>query len=58
MRVQVSTIGARNFAGQVGTVTQTYGDREYLAVEVRFDSGGCGLFWHYQLEDATVENCG
>ena len=50
MRVRVSTDRTGDFAGRVGIVTQTYGDPEYRAAEVRFECGGSGLFWYYQIE--------
>jgi hypothetical protein len=50
MRVRVNADSTADPAGRVGTVTQTYGDPEYRAVEVRFDGGGIGLFWHHQVE--------
>lgn len=51
MRVQISHSDIPKQVGQVGTVTQTYGDPSFRAVEVSFDDGESGLFWHYQLED-------
>lgn len=50
MRVRVTGERTPDFAGRVGTVTQTYGDPEFRAAEVRFDRGGVHLFWHHQLE--------
>ena len=50
MRVRVSADRAGDFAGRAGIVTQTYGDPEYRAAEVRFEGGGSGLFWYYQME--------
>lgn len=50
IRVRVSADRAGNSAGHVGIVTQTYGDAEYRAAEVRFEGGGSGLFWYYQVE--------
>ena len=50
MRVRINADRSADFDGRVGTVTQTYGDPEYRAVEVRFDGGGIGLFWHHQVE--------
>jgi hypothetical protein len=44
MRVRVSADRSEDSAGRVGIVTQTYGDPEYRAAEVRFEGGGSGLF--------------
>ena len=35
--------------GHVGTIVQTYGNPDYLAVDVRSDDGSVELYWHYQL---------
>lgn len=51
MRVQVNDSDTTHQVGKVGTVTQTYGDLSFRAVEVSFDSGGSGLYWYYQLDD-------
>jgi hypothetical protein len=50
LRVRVNTSSTLELVGKVGTVSQTFGDPSYKAVEVRFDGGGSELFWHYQLE--------
>jgi hypothetical protein len=37
--------------GQIGVVTERYGDRS-AAFEVLFEVDGCAeLFWHYQFEE-------
>lgn len=51
MRVQVNDSDTTQQAGKIGTVTQTYGDPSFRAVEVSFDSGGSSLYWYYQLDD-------
>ena len=40
--------------GRVGTIVQTYGHPEYLAMDVRFADGGVELYWYYQLR--TIES--
>jgi hypothetical protein len=35
--------------GKTGTVTNSYGHPDYLALEVQLDDGRRVLFWHYQL---------
>ena len=41
--------GRRLGKGRVGTIVQTYGHPDYLAVDVRSDDGSVELYWHYQL---------
>jgi hypothetical protein len=36
--------------GRVGTIVQTYGHPEYLAVDVLLNDGSVELYWHYQLQ--------
>ena len=46
--------GERRYGkGNVGTIEQTYGHPDYLAMDVRFDDGNAELCWHYEL--AKVE---
>jgi hypothetical protein len=35
--------------GSVGTIVQTFGHPDYLAVDVLLDDGSVELYWHYQL---------
>jgi hypothetical protein len=49
LRVRVKD-GAPYRAGRVGTVTEVYGDRSYLAAEVKFDDLRTVLYWHYQID--------
>ena len=42
--------GRRAGQGRLGTIVQTYGHPEYLAVDVRFEDGSVELYWHYQLQ--------
>jgi hypothetical protein len=41
--------GKRAGKGSTGTIEQTYGHPEYLAVDVRFDDGSVELFWYHEL---------
>jgi hypothetical protein len=34
---------------RVGTIEQTYGHPEHLAMEVRFEDGNVGLYWYHEL---------
>jgi len=36
--------------GRVGTIVQTYGHPEYLAMDVRFEDGSVELYWHHELQ--------
>jgi len=36
--------------GKSGTVTHTWGDPHYLALDVLLDDGDENLFWHHELE--------
>jgi hypothetical protein len=45
--------GKRSGKGNVGTIEQTYGHPDYLAMEVRFEDGNAELCWHHEL--AKVE---
>ena len=47
--VSVSDGARRAGKGRVGTIEQTYGHPDYLAVDVRFADGSAALYWHYQL---------
>jgi hypothetical protein len=35
--------------GRIGTIERTYGDPEYLAMDVRFEDGSVELYWYYEL---------
>ncbi len=35
--------------GNVGTIEQTYGHPDYLAMEVRFEDGNAELCWHHEV---------
>jgi hypothetical protein len=39
----------RQGKGNVGTIEQTYGHPDYLAMEVRFDDGAAELCWHHEV---------
>jgi len=39
--------------GRIGTVEQTYGHPDYLAMDVRFDDGSVELYWYHELQ--TIE---
>jgi hypothetical protein len=43
----------RSGKGNVGTIEQTYGHPDYLAMDVRFEDGNAELCWHHEL--AKVE---
>ena len=43
----------RTGKGRVGTIEQTYGHPDYLAVDVRFRDGSVELYWYHELR--TVE---
>ena len=45
--------GKLNGQGNVGTIEQTYGHPDYLAMDVRFEDGNAELCWHHEL--AKVE---
>jgi hypothetical protein len=45
--------GKRDGKGNVGTIEQTYGHSDYLAMDVRFEDGNAELCWHHEL--AKVE---
>jgi len=44
--------------GRIGIIERTYGDPDYLAMEVRFEDGSVELYWYYELavvyEDIAV----
>jgi len=50
--------GKRKGKGNVGTIEQTYGHPDYLAMDVRFEDGNAELCWHHELakmeEDIAV----
>jgi len=35
--------------GRAGTIEQTYGHPDYLAMDVRFEDGSVELFWYHEL---------
>ena len=35
--------------GRIGTIEQTYGHPEYLAMDVRFKDGSVELYWYHEL---------
>ena len=39
----------RQGKGNVGTIEQTYGHPDYLAMEVRFDDRDAELCWHHEV---------
>ena len=42
--------GARGAGkGRLGTIVQTYGHPDHLAVDVRFEDGSAELYWYYEL---------
>jgi hypothetical protein len=42
--------GAKRFGkGRVGTIEQTYGHPECLALDVRFADGSVELYWYHEL---------
>ena len=42
--------GARRAGkGRLGTIVQTYGHPDHLAVDVRFEDGSAELYWYYEL---------
>jgi hypothetical protein len=41
---------APHVRGKTGTVTHTWGDPLYLALDVLLDNGNESLFWHHELE--------
>ena len=44
------------FAGMLGTITQTFGHPDYTAVDVLLEDGRAELFWHHQLDMAEEAN--
>ena len=45
--------GKRPGKARIGTIEQTYGHPEYLAMDVRFEDGSVDLYWHHELR--TIE---
>jgi len=39
----------RTGKGRVGTIEQTYGHPDYLAIKVRFADGSVELYWYHEL---------
>ena len=40
--------------GRIGTIKQTFGHPDYLAVDVRFEDGSVELYWYYELRTMEV----
>jgi hypothetical protein len=53
MLVRLIDGGKRDRKVNVGTIEQTYGHPDYLAMDVRFEDGNAELCWHHEL--AKVE---
>ena len=43
------------FDGMLGTVKQTFGHPDYVAVDVQLDNGRLELFWPHQLDKLDEE---
>ena len=53
MRVRVKKAYRKpKLRGAVGTIVQSYGHPDCLALEVRLEGGSSQLFWHHELEEA------
>ena len=60
MRSEQARIGARvrvgesvlraEWRGLTGTISGTWGDPEYLALDVSMEDGSSQLFWHHELD--------
>jgi hypothetical protein len=51
MQVKVSEeYRSEHLQGQVGTITNRWGDPAYVALDVLMDDGISQLFWHHELE--------
>ena len=37
--------------GRIGTVVQTYGHPDHLALDVRFEDGSIELYWYHELRN-------
>jgi hypothetical protein len=37
--------------GMVGTIEETWGNPDYIALDVLLDDGRSELFWHHELEE-------
>ena len=48
-RVGVLDGAKRPENGRVGTIEQTYGHPDYLAVDVQFEDGSVELYWYHEL---------
>jgi len=63
MRSEDARIGARVRVGDsglhserrglTGTVSQKWGNPEYLALDVQLEDGRTQLFWHHELEEIS-----
>jgi hypothetical protein len=61
MRSEDARIGAKvrvgysglhsEWRGLTGTVSEKWGNPEYLALDVRLEDGRTLLFWHHELEE-------
>ncbi len=40
------------YEGKLGTITGTFGDSDYPALDVQLENGRLELFWFHQLEKA------
>lgn len=43
--------GDAKMRGEIGTITKTWGDPHYLALDVLLDDGILRLFWCHELEE-------
>ena len=51
-RVMVSESGRRaEWRGLTGTISEKWGNPEYLALDVQLEDGRMQLFWHHELEE-------
>lgn len=51
-KVRVNESGLRaEWRGLTGRISATWGDPEYLALDVQLDDGRSQLFWHHELEE-------
>ena len=56
MMVLVREVSRRpKLEGMLGTVQKSYGDPEYLAVDVLLEDGQRELFWFHQLDKADQD---
>ena len=51
MRVRVcDSLLRADLKGREGTITERWGDPNYVALDVLLDDGRSQLFWHHELE--------